>query len=174
MNATATGLIGILILVAVFFGWQATRDSSQLETTIEQSDDAMMEQDESAMMSEDNSDAMKKKDDAMTDGSMMKAGSYETYSAEKLSLANDGKIILFFRASWCPTCRSLDADIKSNLGAIPEGVTILDVDYDKEAVLKQKHGVTYQHTMVQVDSSGNQIAKWSGSPTLVSLIGNVK
>lgn len=101
-------------------------------------------------------------------------GLYEVYSPEKLALAETGQVILFFRASWCPTCRGLDNDIRSNLGSIPSGVAILDVDYDNSTALKQKYGITYQHTLVQVDAAGNQIAKWTGSPTLNSLISNIK
>lgn len=103
------------------------------------------------------------------DGAMA-IGSYEVYAPEKLTKATDGKVVLFFRASWCPTCKALDADIRANLAKIPAGVTILDVDYDKYVDLKKKYNVTYQHTMVQVDASGNQIQKWSGSPTLGSIL----
>ena len=49
-------------------------------------------------------------------------GSYEAYAPEKLALANSGDVVLFFRASWCPTCRALDADIKAHLNDIPAGV----------------------------------------------------
>lgn len=101
-------------------------------------------------------------------------GSYETYSGEKLVLANEGKVVLFFRASWCPSCKAVDDDIRSNLDSIPAGVTILDVDYDKSAELKRKYAVTYQHTFVQVDASGNQIAKWAGSLTLADLVQKIK
>jgi len=105
---------------------------------------------------------------------MMEKGSYEAYALEKLALANKGDVVLFFRASWCPTCRGLDADIKAHLKNIPAGLTILDVYYDASIALKQKYGVTYQHTLVQVDASGKQIAKWTGSPTLAALVSNVK
>src|SRR3989344_328137 len=101
-------------------------------------------------------------------------GTYEVYSPEKLVLAETGKVVLFFRAPWCPNCRALDADIRANLSDIPEGVTILDVDYDNSTALKQKYGVTYQHTLVQVDALGNQIAKWTSSPTLATLLTAVK
>jgi len=101
-------------------------------------------------------------------------GSYQTYRPELLSLANGGKVVLFFHAAWCPTCRSLNSNIESNLASIPSGVHILKTDYDTYTELKRKYGVTYQHTMVQVDVNGNQLAKWSGSPTLSSLIGNIK
>lgn len=101
-------------------------------------------------------------------------GSYEIYAPEKLAKAEAGDVVLFFRASWCPSCRALDSDIKANASKIPGTLTILDVDYDKYTALKQKYGVTYQHTMVQVDKDGNQIAKWSGSSTLVDLVSKVK
>ncbi|MEK7177083.1 MAG: thioredoxin family protein [Patescibacteria group bacterium] len=105
---------------------------------------------------------------------IMKKGSYETYSSEKLSLASTNKVVLFFRASWCPTCRALDSDIRSNLESIPENLIILDVDYDNSTALKQKYGITRQHTLVQVDASGVALNKWTGSPTLLNLISKVK
>lgn len=108
------------------------------------------------------------------DGAMMSKGSYEKYDPSKLALANDGKVVLFFKASWCPTCRALDADIKANLGAIPGGVTILEVDYDNSTELKKKYGVTMQHTLVQVDAQGNLIMKWSGGNTLTALVEKLK
>ncbi|MBI2630918.1 thioredoxin family protein [Candidatus Nomurabacteria bacterium] len=106
---------------------------------------------------------------------MMKAGSYETYTQEKLALASaTHDVVLFFRANWCPTCRAADADIKANLGNIPSSLSILDVNYDNSADLKKKYGVTYQHTFVQVDKDGNLIKKWSGSSTLAALVAEVK
>ncbi|OGG44815.1 hypothetical protein A2673_02150 [Candidatus Kaiserbacteria bacterium RIFCSPHIGHO2_01_FULL_50_13] len=101
-------------------------------------------------------------------------GSYEAYAPEKLALANSGDVVLFFRASWCPTCRALDADIKAHLNDIPAGVAILILDYDTETTLRQKYGVTYQHTLVQVDAGGNQIAKWQGSMTLAALLREIQ
>ena len=120
---------------------------------------------------------MKKDETSMMDkgDTMMKAGSYEAYEPEKVALASaTHDVVLFFRASWCPTCRAVDSDIKANLGKIPSSLTILDVNYDNSASLKQKYGVTYQHTFVQVDKDGNLIKKWSGSPTLSALVTEVK
>lgn len=102
------------------------------------------------------------------------AGTYQAYGSSRLAMAESGDVVLFFRAPWCPTCRALDADIRAHLSEIPSGVTILDVDYDTATALRQQYGVTYQHTLVQVDSSGQQIAKWSGSSTLAALLGNIK
>jgi thiol-disulfide isomerase/thioredoxin len=129
-------------------------------------DGAMMKDDSKMMSDTMKSDSMMKKDGAM----MMKSGSYEVFSTDKLVRASTGTVVLFFKAGWCPTCRAVDSDIKSNLSKIPENVSILEVDYDNSSVLKQKYGVTYQHTFVRVDKDGNLIKKWRGSPTLSAVI----
>ncbi len=104
-----------------------------------------------------------------------KAGTYEAYSPEKIALAAaKGNVVLNFSAAWCPKCRSLEADIKANLHNIPGNLTILKVDYDTATALKKKYGVTFQHTMVQVDKDGTLIKKWSGSPTLAAFVAEVK
>ncbi len=105
---------------------------------------------------------------------MKEKGSYVPFDSALLAKAQNGKVVLFFRASWCPMCKGLDANIRANVGEIPEGVTILDVDYDNSAEMKKKYGVTYQHTMVQVDVDGTLIKKWSGSPTLAVLVSEIK
>jgi len=97
----------------------------------------------------------------------------KTSEGELASIVND-KRVLFFHASWCPTCKTLDKDISSNLLKIPVGVTIAQLDFDKEIDLKKKYGVTLQHTLVQIDSKGNELAKWSGSRDLEDLIARIK
>ena len=126
--------------------------------------------------SEKNSEMMKDETGMMDKGDiMMKSGSYETYAPEKIARANSEQdVVLFFRAGWCPTCRAVDADIKTNLSEIPTNLTILDVDYDNSTALKKEYGVTYQHTFVQVDGDGKLIKKWSGSPTLTALVSELK
>ncbi|MFM2423781.1 MAG: hypothetical protein RLZZ70_168, partial [Candidatus Parcubacteria bacterium] len=138
---------------------------------------AMMKKDD-AMVSPDTmkkDEMMKSEDQAMDDGAMMKkAGVYAPYDASKLAMANSGDVVLFFKAAWCPSCRTLDSNIKANLEAIPAGLTILEVDYDTATALKQKYGVTTQHTLVQVDASGTQLKKWSGGSTLASVVAQVQ
>lgn len=172
--------------VVVLGGWwymsnqQVMKDKTMMEEktiaekgTMEKKEEAMkqpetmMEKKVDAMVKED---TMMKQDDAM----MVKGGQYVSYDASKIAFAKEGKVVLFFRASWCPTCRALDADIKANLNQIPQNTLILDVDYDKYADLKKQYGVTYQHTLVQVDAMGKMIAKWSGSAGLSDLVKQVK
>jgi hypothetical protein len=41
-------------------------------------------------------------------------------------------------------------------------VTVLKIDYDSNTQLKQKYGVTYQHTFVQIDNNESLVTKWNG------------
>lgn len=181
-----TLLIGAIVLALVAGGlywWSVSGRAEESDAMMETGDEMMEGEDammgeKDAMMEDDQTakdeGAMMEDDSMKKDDAMMEKGSYEAYAPEKLAKAESGKVVLFFRASWCPTCRALDADIRSHLGAIPSGVTILDVDYDNSTALKQKYGVTYQHTLVQVDAKGNSITKWQGSPTLAALLTEVK
>lgn len=174
MNKNTGIIIGVIALVVIVGGVYASMrsndDAAMVKEQMEQKaiDDKKMA-DEKAV---EEKDAMMKKEEAsMSDKSdVMMKGSYETYSAEKIARAEKGDVVLFFHASWCPSCRSINSDIESNISSIPEGVSILKVDYDKETELKKKYGVTYQHTFVQVDKDGNLIKKWSGSPKLSNLV----
>jgi thioredoxin 1 len=150
MNKNIGIIIGVMALVVVVGGVYASMSNK---------DDSMMKKDETSMA--DKNDVMMK-------------GSYEAYSPEKLARAETGDVVLFFHASWCPSCRALNSDIEANMNSIPEGVSILKVDYDKETELKREYGVTYQHTLVQVDKDGNLIKKWSGSPKLANLVGEIQ
>ena len=171
MNKNTGVVIAIIVIILVVLGgaYVLTNQSEPESMSTEQNESsAVQNQPENTVAPET---VAPKADEG---SAMAKAGSYESYNQDKLALADSGDVVLFFRAPWCPTCRALDANIKANLGNIPTGVTILDVDYDSSTALKQKYGVTYQHTLVQVDSQGNQVAKWTGSPTLASLLTNIK
>ena len=97
-------------------------------------------------------------------------GSFEAYSAERVAAAaENGKVVLFFHAAWCHTCRGLESSINANIAALPSDVTILKVDYDSALELRQKYGITIQHTLVQVDGNGEQITKWTGGNSIESI-----
>lgn len=94
-------------------------------------------------------------------------GKYVEYSSSALT---SNQNVIFFAASWCPTCRRLDQAINSELDYIPENLTILKADFDSEIELRQKYGVTYQHTLVQVDANGTLLKKWNGGNDIASII----
>jgi len=100
-------------------------------------------------------------------------GTYREYSESALNDAS-GPVVLFFHAKWCPTCRDLDRNITSNAGQIPEDLTILRVDFDDSDKLRQKYGVTTQHTLVQTDANGEMVKKWTLSSTLDDIINKIE
>lgn len=103
-----------------------------------------------------------------------KGGEYVPYDSAKLAMAKEGDVVLFFRASWCPACRAADKSFREHASSIPSGLTLLDVDYDKYGDLKKQYGVTSQHTFVQVDENGKEIAKWMGSSSIEDVVKNLK
>ncbi len=173
-------IVGLVVLVGIGASVFAYTDGQNRSAMKEKEAAALVEKEammkteetmtatQDVMMERKNGEVMQQK------GEVMKKGSYEVYSAEKLARADTGDVVLFFRAGWCPTCRALDADIRANAGSIPAGVTILEVNYDTSTALKQKYGVTTQHTLVQVASDGSRIAKWEGTPTLAGIVSNLK
>ncbi len=188
MSPVAIGIIAVVVVVVIMFGYYIIQKEPREVSDKTTQEKAMMQKDETSMTEAEKmeqkammektameeKEAMTKTETTKTE-TMMKAGSYEAYSSEKVAMASaTHQVVLFFRAGWCPSCRAVDADIKANMSKIPGSLAILDVDYDNSTALKQKYGVTYQHTFVQVDSSGNLIKKWSGSPTLSALVAEVK
>ena len=112
-------------------------------------------------------EVMEKKDDSMmVDES--ENSRYIEYSKSVLEKAATNRRVLFFYASWCPTCRPADASFIENISKIPENVTVIRVNYNdpetdqEEKDLAKKYGITYQHTFVEIDAQGKEIKKWNG------------
>ena len=85
------------------------------------------------------------------------AWKYVEYAESEITKAT-GNIVLFFHATWCPSC--VAANKKISTEAIPSDLVVLKADYDSNLDLRKKYEVTSQHTFVQVDSEGNLIKKW--------------
>lgn len=79
--------------------------------------------------------------------------------------------VLFFSASWCPSCVAADKNFAAE-SELAIDADIVKVDYDSNKDLRDKYGVTSQHTFVLVDTDGNMIKKiagWSKSSDLKAL-----
>lgn len=85
------------------------------------------------------------------------AGKYVDYSDTAIASA-EGQRVLFFHAPWCSQCRSIESGIKKD--GVPDGFTVIKVDYDTNQGLRQKYGVTIQTSFVKVDSQGNAGGKY--------------
>jgi len=107
--------------------------------------------------------------DAPTGETAASAGTYVDYSDTAIASAQ-GRTFLFFHASWCPICRTLDSDILAS--GVPAGVTIIKVDFDSSQDLRQQYGVTQQTTIVEVDTAGNGLQNYVAfnDPTLQTVL----
>jgi thiol-disulfide isomerase/thioredoxin len=104
-----------------------------------------------------NSENLESNPEVVTTSPNSSSGSYVEYE-DNVIADNSGTKLLFFHAPWCPQCRDLESDINEN--GVPEGVTIIKVDYDSNQALRQKYGVTLQTTIVRVDDEGNLVSKF--------------
>lgn len=99
---------------------------------------------------------------------------YQPYSELALADAGtDDRVVLFFSAAWCSTCKVLRDDIAANQQSIPDDVRILLVDFDDATELKQKYGVVSQHTLVQVGRTGEGVARWELSRSLDDVLATI-
>lgn len=174
-------LVAVVVIAVLGFGaYTFSQNSSESSP--------MMKEDEVIIPNEDTdmepTDAMMKKDDAaLSDDKMMddklSGLSYVDYSKSALNKASGNRRVLFFFASWCPTCKPADASFKENMSKIPEDVTLIRVNYNdpetdqEEKDLAKKYGITYQHTFVQIDSTGKEVTKWNGGQ-INELLSNIK
>ncbi|WP_299444353.1 thioredoxin family protein [uncultured Phycicoccus sp.] len=95
---------------------------------------------------------------APADGAYVTRAEYEADPA-----AYEGsKVVYFFHASWCSSCRATEKAIAET--GVPAGLTLVKADYDSDTELRQRYGVTTQHTFVQVGPDGERLGIWTGSP----------
>lgn len=116
-------------------------------------------------MSDKASEATTKPADKVTsqptpDTSTVPKGRYADYTTENVANQDYAQTVVFFYAPWCPECRAFKKAITEN--SIPDGVQILETDFDSSTDLKKKYGVTQQTTFVRVNSAGELQKKWPG------------
>jgi thiol-disulfide isomerase/thioredoxin len=69
--------------------------------------------------------------------------------------------VLFFHAKWCPSCVAADKNFSAE-NDLAINADVLKVDFDSSKALKEKYGVTSQHTFVRVDAQGQLVKKMTG------------
>lgn len=98
------------------------------------------------------------------------SGTYQEYDAEAIAKSDADRIFLSFSATWCPSCRALDADILANASDIPPNVEIYKVDYDTATDLKRQYGITVQHSIIEINSDGEAVGSITHPLDLASLL----
>lgn len=173
-------IIAVIAAVAIvgFGAYILSNNSTKSESMMQKDTQNYMEKTETpeqeAMENKDGEAMMEK-----TEDKMMSDSRYVEYSKLALEKAANSRRVLFFYASWCPTCRPADANFKENMTKIPEDVTLIRVNYSdpetdqEEKDLAKKYGITYQHTYVQIDSAGKEVVKWNGGQ-INELLSNIK
>jgi len=173
-------MIVVLVAIVAILGigvFTLSQKSSESDTSMKK-DATVIPTEESTM--EPTGKMMKKEESLMekTEDKMMNSR-YVEYSKVALDKASSARRVLFFYASWCPTCRPADANFKANESKIPEDLTLIRVNYNdpetdqEEKDLAKKYGVTYQHTYVQIDEAGKEVTKWNGGQ-MSELLANIK
>lgn len=97
-----------------------------------------------------------------TQSQQIELARYVPYSQAAFDAASDEKRVLYFYASWCSTCTGIDLEMSEHQERIPANMVVFKVDFDAQRELKQRYGVTLQHTFVLVDKQGNSLMEWSG------------
>ena len=78
------------------------------------------------------------------------------------TLASKGPTVVYFHATWCPTCQAAMTSFRGRWPEVKAGITLVIADYDDEVQLKSRYGITYQNTYVQVSPDGTPKSVWNG------------
>ena len=177
-NPIAIFAIIVVVSIVGFGAYTLYQKSSRVDSMMKK-DETMMPKEETSMQP---TDAMMKKDDGtMEDDNANEVADsrYVQYNRSALDSTSSDRRILFFYASWCPTCNPADASFIQNAIKIPEDVILIRVNYNdpetdqEEKDLAKKYGITYQHTFVQIDGTGKEVTKWNGGQ-IDELLSNLK
>lgn len=152
----------LLILgIAVFGCAQAPSDAMDKEDAIMEKDNAMMQKEDTIM------------EKIYTGKVLAGTGATKYLDFNKAdydkALKEKKKILLYFYASWCPTCKKEQPETLAAFNEINEQELIgfrvnfrdSDTDADEEALAKE-FGVSYQHTKI-ILKDGQRIGKWPDS-----------
>jgi thiol:disulfide interchange protein len=165
-------IISVLVIaLAGFFVYQNTSSNQKQQNLADMGDTMMDEISDDHMITDENSN--------VRDSSMMQDSKYVEFTSSVLKENVDKRRVLFFYANWCPICGPADANFKENTNRIPDDVVLIRVNYNDsetdadEMALADQYGITYQHTFVQIDESGNTIATWNGGQ-IEELLANIE
>ena len=185
MNKNTMIVIGVILLAVVGGGiflvnqqYKNTQEAvMQKDISTPHKNAAIQEEIPEQEALEKQGETMMKKD--VDKISQSNSSRYVEYSKTVLDQAADKRRVLYFYATWCPSCKVANEDFTANQNKIPQDVVVIRTNYNdpntdqEEKDLARKYGITYQHTFVQIDARGNEITKWNGGQT-DELVANIK
>ena len=173
-------IAAVVIVVVIGVGYLATNSTDR---TVPPTQTATNNTEGSEIVAQDDIEASQSEADTTTEDSSLDelavvsvgatSGTYTAYDAEKIATSDADHIVLFFHATWCPSCRALDAEINANTNSIPSGVEIYKLDYDTETALKRQYGITTQHSVIEIDSTGKARSAVTHPGSLEALLSTI-
>ena len=155
------------------------KQEDKMEGDATKKDDAMMEdapKEDSTMKQEDK--MMQNEEDSMMKDSEQSSAVpyYIAFSNGEFNRAASARkaTLMYFYAPWCPICQAEEPKVKSWVEGSGLNVAGFRVDYDHETQLKQKLGVTSQHTTIIFDTQGKESARYVGPVDQATLLDALK
>ncbi len=116
--------------------------------------------DDAADVAEEGEDNENNADTAVDVPAPVAVAAYQNYSADKVAaaVAAGKKTVLFFHATWCPSCVALDNSIVEDLYLVDSNTAIFKANFD-DSSLSAQYGIKEKHTLIALDWSGSEIAR---------------
>jgi thiol-disulfide isomerase/thioredoxin len=121
-------LMVLIIIILIIAGFMILNNPAGSDDVIQ-----TVETQETSQDSDENMNDSIDEGSEMSDGEMVSF--YSEYSGMG-DLISERRNILFFHATWCPTCRALDSSLSSATDT-PDNVSVFKVDYDSNTELRQ-------------------------------------
>jgi hypothetical protein len=92
------------------------------------------------------------------------AGTYQTYSQEKLTEKKDTDVVIFFHDKQDLSSRVIDANLVA-AKTLRSNFTLLKADFGDEA-LRNKYDIKYPNTFIRLDKDGKEIRRNTALTTM--------
>jgi thioredoxin-like negative regulator of GroEL len=103
------------------------------------------------------------------------AGSIEWHTrldrASAVALETDRPMLLEFWAVWCAACKVMDAEVFSHGDVVRamSRVVPVRIDVDRQQSVARRYGVSGTPTLIYTDSRGNELFRFTGAVTAVTM-----